>query len=126
MPRKTNFTIPMGDVVEVVSESKKPKRGLRSTGKDVPSHSSEQTVSGKASRSRLKANSQTEGIQAHASGHPPHETEESHTLNFTETQEDDSHDGPAEEGHPQSYVCTKMPLYIIMTLILFRHLWTNG
>jgi hypothetical protein len=116
MPRKTNFTIPMGDAVEVVSESKKPKQGLRSTGKDVPSHSSEQTMSGKASKLRQKANSHAEGIHAHASGKPPHETEESHTLNFTETQENDSHDFPAEEGHPQSYVRTRMPLYIIMTL----------
>ncbi len=114
MVRKTNFTIPKEDGVEVVSDPKKTKRRLRTTGKEVPIHSSGKSGSDNASGSRR----QTDGhIQAQASRHPPHGTEESHTLHFTETQEDAIQDLPADEGHPQSYVCAKALLYVITTLM---------
>jgi hypothetical protein len=119
MPRKTNFTIPKEDGVEVVSDPKKTKRGLRTTGKEVPIHSSAKITSDKASGSRKQTDSH---IQAQVSRHPPHRTEESHTLHFTETIQD----LPAEEGHPQLYVCTRVFLYVITTLMVSRHLWING
>jgi hypothetical protein len=123
MVRKTNFTIPKEDGVEVVSDPKKTKRRLRTTGKEVPIHSSGKSGSDTASGSRRQTDGQ---IQAQASRHPPHGTEESHTLHFTETQEDALQDLPADEGHPQSYVCARALLYVITTLMVSRHLWMNG
>ena len=40
MPRKTNFTVPMDNVVEVVSRTQRTKRGLQTSEKEVPIHSS--------------------------------------------------------------------------------------
>jgi hypothetical protein len=97
----------MGDVIEVVSQTKKTTRGLRTTEKEVPFHSSKQTKSGKASGSRHKSDSHTEGIQVQSSRYPPHDTEESHTLRFRELQEDDIVGFQTEDRQPQIDVCSK-------------------
>lgn len=118
----------MGDVDEVVSHTRKTKRGLRTTEKDVPIQSSQQTKSGKASRSKPKEYSLTESVQAQGSRHSPHETEESHTLQFMEPQEDDMLAFQAEDGQPHIDVCRSSYLlsYTVIALMAGRNQWING
>jgi hypothetical protein len=115
----------MGDIVEVVSETKKTKRGLRTTERKVPFHSSKQTKSGRASGSRQKADSYIEGVQAQASRQPSHETEEAHTLLFTDPQEDDILGCQTDDRQPQKDVRGIM-LYWTNILMTRRIQWTNG
>ncbi|KAH9032366.1 hypothetical protein EDB83DRAFT_2319126 [Lactarius deliciosus] len=93
MPRKNNFSIPMGDVTEVVSKTKKSKRGLRTTIEEVPFHSSKQKQSGQASR-------QAKVVEAQSS-HPTQVMHESDTLQLIEPYETDVHDIQTEDTQPQ-------------------------
>lgn len=85
------------DDVAHVSETRITKRGLRTTEKEVPVQSTNRTKSGTASGSRQQTLRPNEGIQAQSFKHIAHDTEESHTLNFIDPQEeDDSLDHQAE------------------------------
>ncbi|KAH9174284.1 hypothetical protein EDB89DRAFT_2067964 [Lactarius sanguifluus] len=88
-----NFSIPMGDVTEVVSKTKKSKRGLRTTIEEVPFHSSKQKQSGQASR-------QAKVVEAQSS-HPTQVMHESDTLQLIEPYETDVHDIQTEDTQPQ-------------------------
>ncbi|KAH9171290.1 hypothetical protein EDB89DRAFT_1907146 [Lactarius sanguifluus] len=106
MPRKNNFSIPMGDVTEVVSKTTKSKQGLRTTVEEVPFHSSKQTRSGQASR-------QAKVVEAQSS-HPTQVVHESDTPQLIEPYEADVHDIQAEDTQPQlhlrSFVGTYGPM----------------
>ncbi|KAI9431757.1 hypothetical protein H4582DRAFT_2062364 [Lactarius indigo] len=78
MPPKNTFTIPMGDVVEVVNQTRKTKWGLRTTVKEVPFHL-KKGKSGQASMSQT-------GVEDHY-GDKPYEP--------------DLQDFQAEESQPQ-------------------------
>ena len=99
MPRKNNFSIPMGDVSEVISKTKKSKRGLRTTVEEVPFHSSKQKQSGQASR-------QAKVVEAQSS-HPTQVMHESDTLQLIEPYETDVHDIQTEDTQPQLHVCDR-------------------
>ncbi|KAI9430336.1 hypothetical protein H4582DRAFT_2063950 [Lactarius indigo] len=96
MPRKNTFTIPMGDVSEVVSKTSKSKRGLRTTVKEVPFHSSKQKKSGQASNQATiveeqSSKQQTQGVQ------------ESHTLQPIEPYEANMQDLQLDDTQPQPH-----------------------
>jgi hypothetical protein len=101
----------MGNVVEVVTKTRKSKREVRTTEKVVPLPSSRQKKSVHASGSRH----QTEAIEAQASAHQSQNTEEVHTLQLIESQEDDIQDIQVEEGHTQSNVYTSFSSYIYIS-----------
>lgn len=128
MPRKTNFTVPMDNVVEVVSRTQRTKRGLRTSEKEVPIHSSHQAKSGKASRSNPKDYRLGDDAQAQGSRSSPHETEESHSLQPMEPQEDDILAFEAEDGPPHNDVCYSINLlsFTVRALMVCRHQWVNG
>ncbi|KAH8979996.1 hypothetical protein EDB86DRAFT_2835619 [Lactarius hatsudake] len=88
-----NFSIPMGDVTEVISKTTKSKRGLQTTVKEVPFRSSMQTQSGQASH-------QAKVVEAQST-HPTQVMHESDTLQLIEPYETDVHDIQAEDTQPQ-------------------------
>jgi hypothetical protein len=122
-PKKsTSFSIPMGDVDKNAAQPKKAKRGIRATEEDVPLPSSKGKKSGKASGSRQQVYIPTQGLDAHATGHPTHDTEESHPLRSTEAYEEESQDFQTDERNVRIW----MPSHMTIALIICRHLWTNG
>ncbi|KAI9443974.1 hypothetical protein H4582DRAFT_2053729 [Lactarius indigo] len=100
MPPKNTFTIPMGDVVEVVNQTRKTKRGLHTTVKEVPFHL-KKGKSGQASMSQTGVETTMETVQSQSSRDSPHGIEESHTLHHIEPYEPDLQDFQAEESQPQ-------------------------
>jgi hypothetical protein len=122
MPPKTHFTIPMGDAVEVVTKSRRSKREVRTTEKVAPVKSSKQKKSGQALGTRFH----TVTTESEASGQASPNTEEVHTLQLIEAQEDDIQDfETVEERHSQSKVNTRI-ISIWLYLIICRHKWING
>jgi hypothetical protein len=89
MPPKTTFSIPLGDVDEVVTQTRRSKRGLHTTQKEVPFHSSKPKKSGQSLRSRPQAVSDANEDQAQTYRQISDDTEESHPLHTTDIQEDD-------------------------------------
>jgi hypothetical protein len=126
MPPKTTFTVPMGDVVEVVTQTRRSKRGIRTTEREVPFHSSKPKKSGKASGSNQPSQAHVETVEAQASRHPSRDIEGSHTYQLMDDPEDPLLDIQIEETHSQSNACTTINSYIFVTLIICRHQWTNG
>lgn len=106
MPRKTQFTIPLGDVRKAVSKDTKTKRGSRNTEEIIPLHSSKSKKSGQPSVSKKLPVIHTEAVKAQTSRHHSNETEELHPLHFIEAQDDITEDVQTAEGPPQSHVCT--------------------
>ncbi|KAI9443063.1 hypothetical protein H4582DRAFT_2054158 [Lactarius indigo] len=103
MPPKNTFTIPMGDVVEVVNQTRKTKRGLCTTVKEVPFHL-KKGKSGQASMSQTGVETTMETVQSQSSRDSPHGIEESHTLHHIEPYEPDLQDFQAEESQPQQSI----------------------
>ncbi|KAI9437309.1 hypothetical protein H4582DRAFT_2058302 [Lactarius indigo] len=97
---QNTFTIPMGDVVEVVNQTRKTKWGLRTTVKEVPFHL-KKGKSGQASMSQTGVETTMETVQLQSSRDSPHGIEESHTLHHIEPYEPDLQDFQAEESQPQ-------------------------
>jgi hypothetical protein len=125
MPPKTTFTVPMGDVVEVVTQTRRSKRGIRTTEKEVPFHSSKSKKPSKASGSGHPTQAPVEVVETQASI-PPHDIEGSHTYQLMEEPEDPLPDVQIEDTLSQSNVCTIIHSYIVKTLMICRHQWTNG
>ena len=69
MPPKNAPSNPLGDIVEIVTETKRSRRGLRSTEKEVPVRSLNDNKSGQPSRSKSHSRKRTAVKPAHTSGH---------------------------------------------------------
>ncbi|KAH9020291.1 hypothetical protein EDB85DRAFT_2153145 [Lactarius pseudohatsudake] len=99
MPHKNTFTIPMGDVIEVVSKTTKSKQGLQTTVKEVPFHSSKQKQSGQASQ---KAKKKATVVEAQSSKDPTDGMHES-DIQLVEPYETDIQDFQSEDTRPQPH-----------------------
>jgi hypothetical protein len=122
MPPKTQFTIPMGDSVNVVTTARRSKRDIRTTEKVAPIPSTKQKKLGKASGSRRQA----EAIEA---SNQSQNTEEVHTLQLIDAQDaqqDDIQDFGTEERHSQSNVCATTSSCKFISPMICRHRWING
>ena len=69
MPPKKAPSIPLGDVVEIVTETKRTRRGLRSTEKEVPVRSLKEKKPGQASRPKSQSCKKTVTKQVNTPGH---------------------------------------------------------
>ncbi|KAH9010056.1 hypothetical protein EDB85DRAFT_1902458 [Lactarius pseudohatsudake] len=107
MPRKNTYTIPMGDVVEVVAETRRTARGLRTIVKEVPFHSKTgQAKSGQASHSQSRVEPTIDQVQSQSFRRPSRGEEESHTLQPMEPYENDMPAIQMEDTQPQASVYT--------------------
>lgn len=128
MPPKKTSSIPLGDIVEIVTETRQTRRGLRTTEKEVLIHSSKDKKSGQPSRSKSQPRRNTATKQGCASGHISSDDEETIPLRHTNVQEDilegqgDDEDDDIEddeeqaaipETHGQGNVCPQMASYIL-------------
>ena len=118
MAPKTEFSIPMGKVVNVETQTKRSKRTVRTTEAVMPLPSSKQRSSGKASDIKHKGDLRTDQIKADASGHRSHVIEESHALQITQAQDDDGQDVEAYEERPIPNVCIAMHAHINLALTM--------
>jgi hypothetical protein len=116
----------MGDTKEVANQTKKSKRGLRSTEEDVPLRSSKEKSSNKASGLRSQTEIHADRSEGQASGKASHSTEESHSLQHAEVHGEGSHDFGIDERQSESNVRIEMTSYFIISLITCRHQWLNG
>jgi hypothetical protein len=124
MPPKSTFTIPMGDAVWVVTEPRRSKWGVQTMEKDVIPKLLNTKKSSKDLGSLQKADSPTEGIYAQSSKNQSLET---HTLQAMEPHEDGGNmELQSDERQPESNVCTTTLPFIVVTLMIVRHQWTNG
>lgn len=103
MPPKTSFSIPMGHDAKPVTQPKKTRRGVRATEEDIPLPSSKGKKSGNASKSRYQVE-----VEAQASGHPIHDTEESHHLQLPQAYEEDTQVFQTDEIQSQSNVLVRI------------------
>jgi hypothetical protein len=103
MGPKNTYTIPMGDVVEVVAETRRIGRGLRTTVKEVPLHS-KKGRSGQSSQSQPRAEAAVDPIQSQSFEHPSKGIEESYTLHPMEPYENDMPVFQMEDPQPQASV----------------------
>ena len=94
----------MGPAIEVITKSRRSKREVRTTEKVLPVRASKQKKSGQASGTRHR----TVTTEAEASGQASSNTEEVHTLQLIEAQEDDTQDFETEKGQSQSKVSTRI------------------
>jgi hypothetical protein len=121
MPRKTSFSIPMGEIAEHATQPKKTGRRVRATEVEVPLNSPKETKSKerteKAAGSRRRDIFTVEG-EAATSKQQHHNTEESYSLHHTEVNEEleGIEDNRADEG--QSNVCTIMTFQIVCSYTL--------
>ena len=98
MPRKTEFTIPTGDVTaEGPRKTRQSLQDIQRTEQLIPLPSSKQKRSGQPSRPRH----QEDVSEAQGSGGPSQDTEEVHTLQLDALEDDPQ----AEEGHSPSNAC---------------------
>jgi hypothetical protein len=88
MPPKATFSKPLGDVVEIVTETKRTKRGLRTTEREVPIDSSKDKKTGQPSRSKSQARKNAIPKVDHRSLHISSDDEESIPLRRRDAQED--------------------------------------
>jgi hypothetical protein len=108
-PRST-FTVPLGDVIELVTETRRTQRGNCTTEKQVPFHSNNACEDAKGSLSKKKntAGTQASDSAAKASSHlsddyelhPLHNVEDAFDM-----EGDNIFDFDMEEPPPLSNVC---------------------
>ena len=103
MPPKKAPSIPLGDVVEIVNETKRTRRGLCSTEREVPVRSLKENRPGQPSRSKSQSHKKTVTKQADTSGHISSDGE-TIPLRHKTVQEDiledqGDHDEVILEGH---------------------------
>src|ERR1700744_550205 len=121
-PRKASST-PLGDIVEIVTETRRTPRGLRTTEKEVCVRSSKDTKSGQTPRSQSRR--KTVVKKGNTSGHISSDDDETIPLRRTNPQDDipegqgddevamedygDSEGGAAaQDTHQQGNVCSLM------------------
>ncbi|KAH8976825.1 hypothetical protein EDB86DRAFT_2839044 [Lactarius hatsudake] len=105
MPQKNTYTIPMGDVVEVVTETRRTACGLHTIVKEVPFHSKTgRAKSGQASHSQYRAEPTVDQVQSQSFGQPSRGEEESHTLQPMEPYENDMPAIQMEDTQPQANI----------------------
>lgn len=110
MAPKSTFSIPMGDVTEIVTETKRTKRGVRIIEREVPFHSSKELRKPRnsGSQSVQKTRDCSEDNVMHADTHKSDKIEESHTLDAIAEQGDDGINWDIDEPSLQSTVCFKI------------------
>jgi hypothetical protein len=114
MPPKTEFTIPLGKTVNIVTTTSRSKWEVRTTEKITPHPSAQPTTSGQQSVSRRR----TEAIDdADAPGHKPQSTEEVYMLPSMEAQDDGVHDFETEDSPSKSNVCFIIPSNTVILLM---------
>ena len=86
MPPKSIFTVPLGNVKEIVTETKRTKHGVRTSTKEVPFYSSKQARSGQSSVPKRPPHAHAD--QAQSSEIICEDTEESHPLPSIDVHED--------------------------------------
>ena len=119
MPPKSVFTIPLGNVKEIQTETRRTKRSFHTSTKEVPFYSAKPTRSGQPSVSKSQAN--TNVVQAQISGLIPEDIEESHQLPAIDVKEDDNQDFQTDNDHSKSNVRFTMHLCTSQGLIVSRH-----
>ena len=130
MPPKKSSSRPLGDVVEIVTETRWTRRGLQTTEKEVLVQSSDKKP-GQPSRSKSQPRRKMAIRQGHASGHISSDDEKTIPLKHTNVQEDilegqgDDGEGVIEdhgdyeeqaaiqETYGQGNVCSHMASHII-------------
>ena len=86
MPPKTIFTVPLGNVKEVVTETRWTKHGVRTSTKEVPFYSSNQGKLGRSSEP--KHHPHAHKAHAELSDIIYEDAEESHPLSSIDGQDD--------------------------------------
>ena len=105
MAPKSTFSIPMGDVIEVVTETKRSKRGVRTVEKEVPFHSSSLATRSASSRPKETVMGNFDRPSMDETSHQLDEVAETHTLQPIEEQEDQILHLDIEDPSLQSNVC---------------------
>jgi hypothetical protein len=97
----------MGDVTEVVTETKKTRRGVRIIEREVPFHSTKQsrTTRSTGSKSVQNIGDCSEANVMHTAAQQSDETDDSHTLHPIAEQEDYAIHLNIEDSSPQTTVC---------------------
>ena len=124
MPPKTIFTIPLGDVTEIIAETKQTKHGVWRSTKEVPFYSSKKIQSGQSSVPKPQANANV--VQAQTSRLTYEGTKESHPLPTRDIQEDGFEDIQIDEEQVQWNVWALLHPCIAQYLKVSRHQWING
>src|SRR6202158_6022407 len=104
MAPKTHFAIPLGNTVDVLTHTRWGVREVRTTEKVVSRQTTKEKTSGKTSRARSEAAGHTETTGGQGSGLASNDTDETHTLQFIEAQEDAIGMGDPEDDYSQSNV----------------------
>src|ERR1700677_688623 len=127
MSPKSTFTVPRGDVIELVTETRKTRRGIRTIEKKVPFHSGREPNTTKASTSKIAGGAQSDQSAAKASKHPSDDTDELHPLHAVEEdfelEGDNAIDLDLEESLPSLNVCALLQYLDLLTNIYAD---TNG
>jgi hypothetical protein len=84
MSPKSTFTVPLGNVVELVTETQKTHRGNHTSEKQVPFHTGKEAEETKLSSSRLTVGSHTKDSTAQVALHPSDNADELHPLQTVE------------------------------------------
>ena len=124
MPPKTIFTVPLGNVKEVVTETRRTKHGVRTSTKEVPFYSSNQGKSGRSSEP--KHHPHAHKAHAESSNIIYEDAEESHPLPSIDGQDDGFEGLDMEEDIVLRDVRPMLWLHIAECLIFARHQWING
>ena len=114
MSPKTAFSVPIkkSSNANATTIPMQGNQRICSTEEDVPLN----TDKSKSSRSRDEADERIEVVQTWSSEHALPDNEKSHTLQFTESQEDDLDDCEIEEAQPQSHVCSHLLFYYVLMI----------
>jgi hypothetical protein len=118
MAPKTHFTIPLGNTVDVVTHTRRGVREVWTTDKVVSRQTTKKKTSGKTSGARSKAVGHTETPDGQGSGLASNDSEETHTLQSLEEQEDAIEMEDPEDDHSQSNVSSIIHCYLDPSLIL--------
>ena len=118
MAPKTHFTIPLGNTVDVVTHTQRGVREVRTTDKVVSRQTTKKKTSGKTSGARSKAVGHTETPDGQGSRLASNDSEETHTLQSLEEQEDAIEMEDPEDDHSQSNVSSIIHCYLDPSLIL--------
>jgi hypothetical protein len=97
----------MGDIMEVVTETKKTRRGVQIVEREVPFHSStkSQATCSTGFKSAQNASDSSNANVTHTAAQQSNEADNLHTLLPIEEQEDYAIHLDIEDSSPQSNVC---------------------
>ena len=124
MSPKTIFTVPLGNVKEIVTETKRTKRSVRTTTKEVPFYSSKPTRAGPSSVRNPQA--EVNVAEAQTSEFIYKDAEESYPLPSIDVLDDGFDDAHIEDKDAQPHVGLSMCSCVTPHLIVCRHQWVSG